>query len=47
MNELYQLMECDTDSLYVAFARDTIDECVKPEMLENGGLKVRMVFFRR
>ena len=28
-------MECDTDSLYIAFARDTIDECVKPEMLER------------
>ena len=30
-NNLYQLMEMDTDSLYIAFARDTIDECVKPE----------------
>ena len=27
-------MECDTDSLYIAFARDTIDECVKPELKE-------------
>ena len=35
VNDLYQLMECDTDSLYVAFARDTIDECVKPEMRER------------
>ena len=25
-------MEMDTDSLYIAFARDTIDECVKPEL---------------
>ena len=32
-NDLYQLMEMDTDSLYIAFARDTIDECVKPSML--------------
>ena len=31
VNDLYQLMEMDTDSLYIAFARDTIDECVKPE----------------
>ena len=27
-------MEMDTDSLYAAFARPTIDECVKPEMRE-------------
>ncbi len=27
----YQLMEMDTDSLYIAFAEDTIDECVLPE----------------
>ena len=25
-NDLYQLMETDTDSLYIAFARDSIDE---------------------
>ena len=31
VNDLYQLMEMDTDSLYIAFARDTIDECVKEE----------------
>ena len=29
--DLYSLMECDTDSLYIALARDSIDECVKPE----------------
>ena len=34
-NDLYQLMETDTDSLYIAFARDTIDECVKPELKEQ------------
>ena len=28
-------MECDTDSLYIAFARETIDESVKPEMGER------------
>ena len=31
----YQLMETDTDSLYIAFARDTIDECVKPELQDE------------
>ena len=35
VNDLYQLMEMDTDSLYIAFARDTIDECVKPDMVES------------
>ena len=35
VNDLYQLMECDTDSLYIAFARDNIDECVKPELLKE------------
>ena len=25
-------METDTDSLYIAFVRETIDECVKPEL---------------
>ena len=28
-------MECDTDSLYIAFAKDTIDECVKPHLKEE------------
>ena len=26
INDLYQLMECDTDSLYIAFARDSKEE---------------------
>jgi hypothetical protein len=34
-NDLYQLMETDTDSLYIAFAKDTIDECVKPHLKEQ------------
>ena len=34
VNDLYQIMECDTDSLYIEFARDTIDEFVKPDMIE-------------
>ena len=29
----YELMETDTDSLYIALARDTIDECVQPDKL--------------
>ena len=31
VNDYYQLMEKDTDSLYIAFARQTMEECVKPE----------------
>ena len=34
-NDLYELLEMDTDSLYIAFARDTIDECVKPELKDE------------
>ena len=32
---LYCLMETDTDSLYLAIARPTIDECVKPDKIQN------------
>ena len=32
---LYCLMETDTDSIYLALARPKIDDCVKPEKLEN------------
>ena len=32
---LYCLMETDTDSLYLALARSTIDECVRPEKLQD------------
>ena len=35
MNNHYQLMECDTDSLYIAFAKNNIDECVKPELRDK------------
>ena len=31
---LYCLMEYDTDSLYLAIARSTIDECVKSEKVK-------------
>ena len=34
-NSLYQFMEMDTDSLYIGFSRDTIDECVKPALVEE------------
>ncbi len=44
VNDLYQLMECDTDSLYIAFARDTIDECVKAE-LKDEWKRVKWDFF--
>ena len=33
--ELYCLMETDTDSLYIAIARSTLDECVDPEKWES------------
>ena len=35
MNDHYQLMEMDTDSLYIAFAKNNIDDCVKPELKEQ------------
>ena len=35
MNDHYQLMECNTDSLYIAFAKSNIDDCVKPELKEK------------
>ena len=35
MNDHYQLMECDTDSLYIAFAKSDIDDCVKPDLKEK------------
>ena len=44
VNDLYQIMQCDTDSLYIAFARETIDECVKPG-LEEEWSRVKWDFF--
>ena len=44
INDYYQLIECDTDSLYIAFAKDTIDECVKPELKDEWD-KVKYNFF--
>ena len=35
MNNHYQLMECDTDSLYIAFAKSNSDEWVKPELRDK------------
>ena len=43
-NELYQLLQTDTDSLYIAFARETIDDCVKPELREEWN-RVKWNFF--
>ena len=37
VNDLYQLTEMDTDSLYIAFARETIDDCVKDELRAEWG----------
>ena len=34
-DELYCLMETDTDSLYIAIARSTLDECVHPDRLSS------------
>ena len=41
---LYCLMECDTDSLYISIARSTIDECVLPNKLE-GWLEKKYNYF--
>ena len=35
MNNHYQLMECDIESLYIAFANANIDDCVKPELRDK------------
>ena len=35
IDEYYTIMTIDTDSIYFALARDTIDECVKPELREK------------
>ena len=37
-------MECDADSLYIAFAKETIDECVKPELRDEWD-RVKYNFF--
>ena len=44
MNDHYQLMESDTDSLYIAFAKRDIDDCVKPEIKEKW-LEEKWVWF--
>jgi hypothetical protein len=31
----YQLLETDTDSMYIALSTDTLEEAIKPEMLEK------------
>ena len=37
-------MECDTDSLYIAFARDSINHCVKPELKDDWS-KEKWIYF--
>ena len=44
MQSHYQLMEMDTDSLYIAFAKENIDDCVKPE-LRSRWLKEKSEWF--
>ena len=44
VNDLYQLMECDTDSLYIAFARSSIDECVKPNLKKEWEIEKKRFF---
>ncbi len=39
VNDFYQLMQTDTDSLYIALARENIDDCVKPHLLEEWKMK--------
>ena len=43
-NDKYQLMETDTDSLYVALAADSLDDCVK-EGLEEEWVRKKYKFF--
>jgi hypothetical protein len=43
-NDKYQLMETDTDSLYIAFAADNLDDCVK-EGLEEEWNREKYKFF--
>ena len=43
-NNLYQFMEMDTDSLYIAFAKEDIDQCVK-EGLEESWKKEKYKWF--
>ena len=37
-------METDTDSLYIAFARESIDECVRPEKKYSWNQKKHLFF---
>ena len=45
VKDLYQLMEMDTDLLYITFARNTIDDSFKPELREEWSTdKMEMIF---
>ena len=35
MAEKYELLYCDTDSLYLAISEDSLDECVKPHLMKE------------
>ena len=47
VNDLYQLMACDTDSLYIALARDSIDDCVQPDLKETWDIEKHKFFSTR
>ncbi len=32
---MYEIVQCDTDSLYIALGAESIDDCVKPELKEE------------
>ena len=44
VNDMYQLMETDTDSLYVGLTRETVDECVKPDLIEKWNIEKHKFF---
>ena len=44
INDLYQIMECDTDSLYIAFARDSMN--ASNRNIKNNGIKKSGIFFQ-
>ena len=43
-DDLYCLMETDTDSLYLALARESIDECVRTDRLDSWWAKKHEYF---
>ena len=43
-NDMYQILETDTDSLYIAFARETLEECVKQDKMNSWREKKDLFF---